>query len=143
VAAFPGRLVKSPHGLLIPAPPEFGASRHIAAVILTAMATHPELQSAMNVKYFQGVAGLAPLLHLRAASFDRAQEPPDIKAREGGTLAWGVASLLKPGEPPPDLIFDQGDMGKEPMIRILGPNPMAVAAKALALKNALQAAGRL
>jgi hydroxymethylpyrimidine/phosphomethylpyrimidine kinase len=143
VAAFPGRLVKSPHGLLIPAPPEFGASRHIAAVILTAMATHPEIKSAMNVKYFEGVADLAGLLHLRAASFDRAQEPPEIKAREGGTLAWGVAGVLKPGEPPPDLIFDQGDWGKEPMIRILGPNPMAVAEKALALKNALQAAGRL
>jgi hypothetical protein len=29
------------------------------------------------------------------------------------------------------------------MIRILGPNPMSVAEKALALKNALQAAGKL
>ncbi len=29
------------------------------------------------------------------------------------------------------------------MIRILGPTPMAVAEKALALKNALQAGGRL
>jgi hydroxymethylpyrimidine/phosphomethylpyrimidine kinase len=143
VAAFPGRILRSPQGVLIPAPPAFGASRHIAAVILTAMATHPDTRSAMNVKFFEGLDDLAPLLHLRVAGFDRGAEPPEVKAREGSTLAWGVASVLKPGEPPPDLIYDRGEFGKEPMIRILGPTPMAVAEKALALKNALQVAGRL
>jgi hydroxymethylpyrimidine kinase/phosphomethylpyrimidine kinase len=143
VAAFPGRLLRGPQGLLIPAPPAFGASRHIAAIILTAMTTHPELRSAMNVKFFEGIEDLALLLHLKVASFDRRQEPPEVKAREGGTLAWGVASVLKPGVPPPDLIYDRGDWGKEPMLRILGPTPMAVAEKALALKHALQVAGRL
>ena len=43
----------------------------------------------------------------------------------------------------PDLIYDRGEFGKEPMIRILGPTPMAVAEKALALKNALAVAGKL
>ncbi len=143
VAAFPGRILRGPQGLLIPAPPAFGSSRHIAAIILTAMTTHPHLRSAMNVKFFEGLDELAPLLHLRVASFDRSAEPPEVKAREGSTLAWGVASVLKPGEPPPDLIYDRGEFGKEPMLRILGPTPMAVAEKALALKNALQAAGRL
>ncbi len=142
VAAFPGRLVKSPQGLIIPAPAAFGASRHIASVILTAMATHPELRSAMNIKYFEGVEKLALPLHLRVASFDRSQEPANVKAREGGTLAWGVRSALKPGAPAPDLILDKGDWGKEPMIRILGPTPMTVTEKALALKNALLLAGR-
>ncbi len=143
VAAFPGRIRRSPQGLLISEAPAFGASRHIAAIILTAMATHPELRSAMNVKFFQGVDALAPLLHLRVAGFDRSAEPPGIKAREGSTLAWGVASVLKPGDPPPDLIYDRGEFGKEPMIRILGPTPMSVAEKALALKYALLAGGRL
>jgi hydroxymethylpyrimidine kinase / phosphomethylpyrimidine kinase / thiamine-phosphate diphosphorylase len=143
VAAFPGRILRGPQGLIIPAPPAFGASRHIAAVILTAMTTHPDLRSAMNVRFFQGLENLAPLLNWRVAAFDRSTEPPEIKAKEGSTLAWGVASVLKAGEPPPDLIYDRGEWGKEPMIRILGPNPMAVAEKALALKNALLAAGRL
>jgi hydroxymethylpyrimidine kinase/phosphomethylpyrimidine kinase len=143
VAAFPGRILRGPQGVIIPAPPAFGASRHIAAVILTAMTTHPELRSAMNLKFFEGLEDLAPLLNWRVAAFDRGAEPPEIKAREGSTLAWGVASVLKPGEPPPDLIYDRGEWGKEPMIRLLGPTPMSVAEKALALKNALQAAGRL
>ena len=93
----------------------------------------------MNVKFFEGLDDLAPLLHLRAAGFDRGAEPPEVKAREGGTLAWGVASVLKPGKPAPDIVYDKGDLGKEAMIRILGPSPMAVAEKALAIKNALRA----
>ena len=143
VAAFPGRIHSGPQGLLIPASPVFGASRHISAVILTAMATHPDLRSAMNVKFFEGVDDLALLLHLRVASFERGAEPPEVKAKEGSTLAWGVASVLKPNEPPPDLIVDRGEFGKEPMIRILGPTPMSVAEKALALKHALRVAGKL
>jgi hydroxymethylpyrimidine/phosphomethylpyrimidine kinase len=136
VAAFPGRLVKSPQGLLIPAAPAFGASRHIAGVILTAMQTHPELRAAMNLRYFDGVEDLALLLHLRAAACDRSQEPMESQAQEGGALDRGVASVLRPGEPPPDLIYDQGAWGREAMILLLGPNPEVVAEKALALKNA-------
>ncbi len=146
VAAFPGRILKMPQGTLVPSPPAFGASRHIAALILTALETHPHLRAAMNIRYVEGIEALAPLLHLRLASFDRELEPPEIKAKEGGTLAWGVAQVmqaLKPGEQPPDLIGDRGEAGKEAMLRILGENPRRVAEKALALKNALQAAGRL
>jgi hydroxymethylpyrimidine kinase/phosphomethylpyrimidine kinase len=143
VAAFPGRLRCGPQGRLISEAPAFGASRHISAVILTAMATHPDMRSAMNVKFFEGLDELAPVLHLRVASFERGAEPPEVKGREGGTLAWGVASVLRPVEAPPDLIYDRGEFGKEPMIRILGRTPMSVVEKALALKNALQIGGKL
>jgi hydroxymethylpyrimidine kinase/phosphomethylpyrimidine kinase len=146
VAAFPGRLIKTPQGTMTPAPPAFGASRHIAAVILTVAERFPHLRAAMNIRYVEGIEDIAPLLHLRYASFDRAQEPPGVKAREGGTLAWGVASVLdnlQSWEEAPDLIGDRGEVGKEAMIRILGEDPMNVAEKALALKNALQAAGKV
>jgi hydroxymethylpyrimidine kinase/phosphomethylpyrimidine kinase len=146
VAAFPGRILKTPQGTITPAPPAFGASRHIAAVIFTARERFPNLRAAMNIRYVEGIADIAPMLHLRYASFDRSQEPAEVKAREGGTLAWGVASVLdnlQSWEQPPDLIGDQGEMGKEAMLRILGEDPMRVAEKALALKNALQAAGKL
>jgi hydroxymethylpyrimidine/phosphomethylpyrimidine kinase len=146
VAAFPGRILKTPQGTLVPAPPAFGASRHIAAVILAARQAFPHIRSAMNIRYVEGVEDLAPLLHLHHASFDRAQEPLEVKAREGGTLAWGVSSVLQnlqSWEPPPDLISDRGEVGKEPMLRVLGEDPMSVLQKTLALKNALQTAGKL
>lgn len=139
VAAFPGRLLRSPQGLLIPREPAFGASRHIAAIILTANRVFPQIRAAMNIRYVEEVELLAPLLHLQVAHFDRSQEPPEVKAREGGTLAWGVASVLSPGQPPPDLIYDRGEWGKEAMIRVLGTDPMDVVTKVLALQQALQA----
>jgi len=146
VAAFPGRILKTPQGVLIPSPPAFGASRHIAALILTAGERYPHLRAAMNIKYIEGIEDLAPLLQLRLACFDRAQEPPEVKVREGGTLTWGVASVLdvlKSWEQPPDLIAHRGEVGREPILHILGEDPMSVAEKALALKNGLHAAGKL
>jgi hydroxymethylpyrimidine kinase/phosphomethylpyrimidine kinase len=146
VAAFPGRILKTSQGTLAPTSPAFGASRHIAALILTASNRYPHLRAGMNIRFVEGIEDIAPLLHMRYSSFDRAQEPPAVKAREGGTLAWGVASILdnlQPWEQLPDLIGDRGEVGKEAMLRILGEDPMSVAEKALALKNALQAAGKL
>jgi hydroxymethylpyrimidine kinase/phosphomethylpyrimidine kinase len=146
VAAFPGRILKTPHGTLAPVPPAFGASRHIATLILTVKERFPHLRAAMNIRYVEGIEDMAPLLHLRCASFDRAREPAEVKAREGGTLSWGVASILdnlQSWEQPPDLIGDKGEVGKEAMIRIIGEDPMRVVEKALALKTALQAAGKL
>ncbi len=139
VAAFPGRLLWSPQGLIIPLEPAFGPSKHIASIILTATKVFPELRAAMNIRFFEEVERLGPLLHLRVAGFDRGQESPEVKAREGGSLAWGVASVLDPGEPPPDLIYDRGDWGKEPMIRVLGTDPMNVVEKVLAVNQALRA----
>lgn len=143
VAAFPGRILKTPRGILIPQAPEFGASRHIASIILTVMQVHPEHRAALNLRYLPEIQALADLLHFRVASFDRRQEPAAIKAREGSTLAWGVASVLSPDEPPPDIIFDEGDWGKEPMLRLLGRDPLEVVGKALALQQALRASGNL
>jgi hydroxymethylpyrimidine/phosphomethylpyrimidine kinase len=146
VAAFPGRILRTPQGTLAPISPAFGASRHIAGIILTVMARFPHLRAAMNIRYVEGIEKLAPLLHLRLGSFDRTEEPPEVKAREGGTLVWGVVSVLdklQSWEQPPDLIADRGEVGKEAMLRILGESPMQVAEKALAVKNALQTGGKL
>ena len=145
VAAFPGRLIKSAAGVLIPAPPAFGSPpRRLAALILTAMASHPEWRSAMNIRYLEGMTELAPSLHLRMTSWDGpSREPEEDEDRKDGTLELQAAPGLTPGEAPPDLICDQGAWGREALVHILGPTPMAVAEKALALKYALQAGGKL
>ncbi len=50
-------------------------------------------------------------------------EPKDVKEQEGSTLEWGTDSVLSSAHKMPDMIFDRGDWGKEPMIRILGKDP--------------------
>ncbi len=146
VAAFPGRLVKSPDAILIPSPPAFGASPQLAEIILTVMAFQPDLRSAMNCRVVQPLDHLGPLLHLKIDSFEPSQAPTEIKDQDTDILAWGVTKVLnglKSWEPPPDLIYERADVGKEPQLYILGRNPMEVAEKALALKHALHCTGRL
>jgi hydroxymethylpyrimidine/phosphomethylpyrimidine kinase len=143
VAAFPGRLVKSNQGLLIPAPPAFGASRRLAAIILTVLDNYPLLRAAMNIRYVTGLEEIALLLSLKLSAMERLGKPEEAKDREKGELAVEVTAALKPGELPPDLIHDPGDGGQEPMLYVLGLDPQTVVEKVLALKNALGAAGKL
>jgi hydroxymethylpyrimidine kinase / phosphomethylpyrimidine kinase / thiamine-phosphate diphosphorylase len=129
VAAFPGRLVRLPEGLRPAGAPAFGVSRHIAGVILAAMRHHPELRSAMNIRFSESLLEKAVAHRLHVAGFDRAREPADVKSREGSTLEWGTLEAIRGSPVKPDLIHDRGEIGKEPMIRVLGTDPVDVLRK--------------
>jgi hydroxymethylpyrimidine/phosphomethylpyrimidine kinase len=129
VAAFPGRIVRLPEGLATLRPPAFGASRHIASVILAAMQCHPQLRSTMNIRFSEAVLQEAKEKGLAAAGFDRTKEPKEVKEREGSSLEWGTGEAMRGTSEVPDLVYDRGDVGKEPMIRILGTDPQDVLRK--------------
>jgi hydroxymethylpyrimidine/phosphomethylpyrimidine kinase len=133
VAAVPGRITQVGERLAVCRQPAFGASRHIARVILAAMRHTPSLRSAMNIRCEPSILEACARAGLRMASFDRREEPASVKEREGSSLEWGTSAALKASELAPDLVWDAGDMGKEPMIRILGEDPMTVADKVLAI----------
>lgn len=141
VAAFPGRLLKTPDGTLIPMPPAFGVSWTLARVILTAMAYRPRLRSALTLKYFPEVSALASLLHLSLAQAAQPLLSPETETEGGGLESKAAAEIfkaLKPVEPSPDLIICPSEATREPLVLVLGETPMSVAEKALALKNAWQ-----
>jgi hydroxymethylpyrimidine/phosphomethylpyrimidine kinase len=133
VAAFPGRIVRLPEGLTTVRPPAFGVSRHIANVILAAMQYHPQLRSTMNICFSEAVLRKAQEKGLIAAGFDRAEEPKEVKEREGSSLEWGTTEAMGRASEIPDLVYDRGGIGKEPMIRILGTDPQDVLRKLLLL----------
>lgn len=133
VAAFPGRVIRLGGRAVKAADPAFGASRHVARIILTFMARHPQFRAGLNVRYDDTFIERARKLGLKIGEFSRALEPPELAAAEGSTLEWGVEEVLKGGQGLPDLIIDQGGMGKEPMIRVLGRDPLEAVEKALGL----------
>jgi hydroxymethylpyrimidine kinase / phosphomethylpyrimidine kinase / thiamine-phosphate diphosphorylase len=133
VAAIPGRITQVKDRVVICRAPAFGASRHIAKVILAAMGHDPEMRAAMNIRYEEGILRVCRGLGLRMASFDRREEPKDVKEREGSSLEWGTHRAIQILGEIPELVYDTGDMGKEPMIRILGKNPREVADKIIAI----------
>jgi len=136
IAAIPGRISQVEKRLLVCRDPAFGASQHIAKVILAAMSYDPEMRSAMNIRYSRERVAICRTLGLRVASFDRGEEPEGIKAREGATLEWGTRRALEGAGQVPDAVYDEGEKGKEPMIRILGRHPMEVADKVLRIWKA-------
>ncbi len=133
VAAFPGRIVRWKDTIATLSDPEFGGSRHIAKIILTLMKFNPEYCSAMNIRYSRENIALMKRKGFLIGYFDRTLEPKGVKEREGSSLEWGVGEVLKKLRRVPDFIYDEGDVGKEPMIRVLGRNPLDVVQKVLKL----------
>jgi hydroxymethylpyrimidine/phosphomethylpyrimidine kinase len=131
VAAFPGRIVRFKGSVATHSDPEFGTSHHVANIILTVMKFDPEYCSAMNIRHSGEFVAQLKRKGFRVAHFDRRLEPKRVKEKEGSSLEWGVGEVLKKMRRVPDFIYDEGDVGKEPMIRVLGRNPMEVAQKIL------------
>ncbi|GBF09015.1 trifunctional ThiDN protein [Aeropyrum pernix] len=127
VAAFPGRIGVHMGRLVFKGKPEFGASRHMARLVLAAMSVNPDIRAAGNIRYSKDVVRAAEDLGLLTYRGDRRAEPPDVKAREGGTLPWMLRSAYESLGRLPDVIYDEGEVGKEPMVRILGRTAVDVA----------------
>jgi len=135
VAAFPGRIVRFKDSMATHSGPEFGASQHVANIILTVMKFDPEYCSAMNIRYSKENVEKLKGKGFLIGHFDRRFEPKLVKQREGFSLEWGVGEVLKKMKLVPDFIWDKGAVGKEPMIRVLGRNPMDVVTKILTIAN--------
>ncbi len=133
VAAFPGRLVRVGRGIVSVRSPAFGASRHIGTIILTAMRHDPGFRSVMNIRFSERLIEKCETLGWKVGSFDRGKEPEGVKQQEGSSLEWGTEQVLSKETTIPDVIFDRGDVGKEPMIRVLGRDPDEVVDKVLRL----------
>lgn len=123
VAGFPGRILKYKEGIKTVSCPEFGASSHMARVVLAAMQYDSHMRSAMNIRYSEGIIEAAKTQGLVIGSFSRKEEPEEIKKKEGSTLDWGTKTAIEKLGTVPDLIYDRGGISREAMVRVLGRNP--------------------
>ncbi len=138
VAAVPGRIGRYRDGIIVPAKPEFGVSRHIARAILTAMEFDPEIRAAANIIYSAGVEKAVRDLELVSGSFDRREEPDEVKSVEGGTTVWGIRRAVERlGGRVPDVIYDYGEHGKEPLTFVFGRDAVEVARKIVLIAEKL------
>ncbi|MEM4980416.1 MAG: bifunctional hydroxymethylpyrimidine kinase/phosphomethylpyrimidine kinase [Candidatus Bathyarchaeia archaeon] len=137
VAAIPGRIVKVDGGVKASCPPEFGASGHVANTVLAAMKFDRGVRSALNIRYSEKIIEACRELGYVVSHYDRALEPPEVKMREGGTTAWGAEYAIRSLGRVPDVIYHKGDWGKEPMVTLLGRDPLEVVEKALRLARSL------
>lgn len=129
VAGFPGRIVRFKDTVKAVGCPEFGASSHMARVVLAVMKYDSEIRSAMNIRYGEDVITAAEKGGLVVGTFSRDEEPEEIRIKEGSTLDWGTNVAIKRLGKVPDLIYDEGGISREAMVRILGKNPKDVVKK--------------
>jgi hydroxymethylpyrimidine/phosphomethylpyrimidine kinase len=119
VCAIDGRLVKTSKNIMCCGRIGFGVSKHIASIILTTMSIDSNIRCAVNFRYSEPNVDRCDKAGLRIGSFDRANEPPNAPS----TMEWGTKTTITALGFIPDIIYDAGAKGKEPMIRVLGKNP--------------------
>jgi len=104
---------------------EAGGSHHTARIVLAAMSFDPAVRCAINLRYRPAAVDAGVRAGLSASSFSREDQPPDTSSME-----WGTRRAIEDaGGRVPDIIFDLGGHGKEPMLRVLGRNPEDVVSK--------------
>jgi len=130
VAAFDGRIVRTGQGARVVGSPRFGASKHVARIVLAAGCHDPDMRCALNIKYSELNLVACKKAQFSIASFARAREPTGVSS-----MTWGVHKAIQNHGGVPDVIYDKGGVGKEPMIRILGSSPNDVVSKLRLLKS--------
>lgn len=118
VAGVEGRVVKAGSRLVKVGPVRMGGSSHLARLVLALLRRGFTTRGAVNIKYSREVVERAGRKGFKVVFIDRTREPLELKKAESGSMEW-IASQIQ-GYEAPDLIYDTGDVGKEPMIRILG-----------------------
>jgi len=133
VAAVEGRLVRTLRGVRAVGGPWFGASSHIARLLLAIREHDPSVTAAMNVRHSPEILEACRKLRFEEAVFRRQEEPKDVKTKEGGTLVWAAHKIMQDRDKAPDLITDEGEVGKERMIRLLARSPEELIERVLAI----------
>lgn len=138
IIAIPGRIIRFGDDIRTLSSPRFGASRHVANIILTVLKYDPEKRAVMNICYSKEAVDACKKLKMKISSFDRKEEPRSVKLKEGSSLEWGTEISIKRFGSVPDMIFDLGGHEKEAMIRIIGRDAKDVADKVLSIKRVIR-----
>ena len=125
VAAVPGR-IRNAMSKPIFLNPKFGGSRHMACAVLSIMGFDKEKRCAMNIRYDEKILDICKEMGLTISSYDRREEPEELRGKEGESLPWGIEQAVKRAGKVTDIIYDTGGWGKEPVIKIIGKNPKEV-----------------
>ena len=102
---------------------KFGISDHTARLILTAKEFDKSINFVINLKYIPDLIKLIQeKSDLELQEILRENQPEDVKKKEFSTMQWLIKENVKKKGKIPDIIWDKGSVGKEPMMRLFGKN---------------------
>lgn len=127
IAGVLGRITNIGTRIRSPNVVEFGASKHVANAVISANKINKSIRSAINIKKDDEI------LEICKTNFDcsfylREEEDMKNKYKEGFSVSWGIRTALE-RKPTAEIVFHQGDYGKEPMIIVFGKDPFEIIKK--------------
>jgi len=120
VFAVKGRIVRYGQTIKPVGPVELDASDHLKRALLKMREFYPEVRAVLNLRYSRELVERAERLGLVVSSYDRREEPEEVKRAERGTMGWGIETAVEMVRERPDVVYHLGDWGKEPMVLIFG-----------------------
>lgn len=124
-----GRIVKTGNSVTVAGDLVYGGSKHVATALMVMNKKFPEIRSAINLRYNEEIISKLIKKRLIITSYDRNEEPKNIKNKDGSSVGWGVKHAIRNLKKAPDGIYHKGDFGKEPMIIIFAKTPTLVLEK--------------
>jgi len=119
VLAFPGRIIKYKSGIKILADPEFGASNHLAKMLILAHKKDNSIRSCIDIKFDKSILKIIKELEIEYnynLRYDDEEDPVVFSFRE----------YLK-NKKIPRILIDDGRKGYESICYIFGKNPIDIA----------------
>ncbi len=112
--------------------PRFGASSHMARLILELARSDPSIRAgvnfASNPSFMKWLKAYCEIQGWVFSVIDRSTEPEEIKETEGASMPWKIREAIKAaGERVPKVFYETGAVGKEPVSVLVGKNPIEVA----------------
>jgi hydroxymethylpyrimidine/phosphomethylpyrimidine kinase len=118
--------------------PKFGASSHMARLLLEIRRRDPTIRAGIN---FANTPSLSRWLESYCkrqgwvfSVIDRSSEPEAIKEAEGASMPWKVGEAIRAaGGRVPNVFYETGAVGKEPVTVLVGSDPIVVVSEMINL----------
>jgi hydroxymethylpyrimidine/phosphomethylpyrimidine kinase len=121
VAGVVGRITNLGTKVRSPNIVEFGASRHVSKAVISAHQFNHLIRTAINIKNDKKILEICKT-NFACSWYSRNEEKLGNKNKEGLTVSWGIKNAMEKLHNA-EVVFHDGDYGKEPMIIIFGKDP--------------------
>ena len=135
VAAIDGRITVVNGYPLASGLPRWGASDHMARLVIEARKHRPEFNAGINFKCDDRIIAVvkkyAREKKLLFGWIDRTEEPDEASKIDGSSMPWKIKHLVGRYGRVPDLFYEGDGWGKEPLFMTLGSDALSVVRTAI------------
>ncbi len=147
VAAIDGRITLVNGKVKAAGYPRFGASDHMARLIIEVMKYDRRYRAGINFAWSPELSeflkGYATKKGWEFGWIDRAKEPEEVMKVDGKSMPWKVRELLKACRGKiPKIFYESPGWGKEPLFVLLGKDAVQVALEVVEISEAWMKARR-